>query len=355
MVYQAPREHIVRESRILEYERILDIERQSLREEKVQVNREKIIAKDLMIRLNGIRELLKRESDKLEVKGLELQRQQNESTKWQEQLSKEEKLLEEERETLKADIERLASDKQEFARNEARIFEMHREVLELRTKVVAEREILETDRVGFERLRFNEEMEEKRVALDAIREKLENDRLEFERQKKEMLHKGNETQLEIRKAAKISVSKSAKNKKAVREMKDSKSARISAPKSAKNSRNSFDVQYLSEGTCINTTITIHEKHIQCPMTPNIPFSALNQILSKKQRSFGWRYEGKVFNFMAKDKEQRNQILLSGILTRFPSNKTNLAHWKTIELACMTTEKVNLDIDHEPNTPSAEFR
>ena len=120
----------------------------------------------------------------------------------------------------------------------------------------------------------------------------------------------------------------------------------------------FDVRYLQGSKAkIKTTITIFDKHIQCPKTPNIKYDALDQIIINnaekekyRERSFGLRYKAKVtfvFHFVAKNKAKRDEILLE-ILTRFPSNKTNQSHWKTIQSA--TLERV-LKIDH--NEPQSE--
>ena len=94
-------------------------------------------------------------------------------------------------------------------------------------------------------------------------------------------------------------------------------------------------------------MTIFEKHIECPMTPNIKFKELSQILMDnagkekyRERSFGMKYNGNIFNFFAKNNRKRNQIF-SEILSKFPSNDSKRAHWKTMQLA---TENAALNMN-----------
>ena len=110
----------------------------------------------------------------------------------------------------------------------------------------------------------------------------------------------------------------------------------------------FNVRYHSESNWTKTAITIHDKYIQCAMTPNIEFNAMDQMMINnsenekyRERSFGLRYKGNVFNFVAKHRQKRNEILKE-ILDRFPSNAINVAHWRTIQSA---TSQTVLQMDH----------
>ena len=100
------------------------------------------------------------------------------------------------------------------------------------------------------------------------------------------------------------------------------------------------------------TMIIHENHIHCQKIPDIQFDSITHIVlnnaankKEKRRSFGLKCRGIVYNFLAKDKEQRNQILLMEILARYPTNETNQTHWKIIKSA---TKEVTLEIQHKQN-------
>lgn len=111
--------------------------------------------------------------------------------------------------------------------------------------------------------------------------------------------------------------------------------------------NTFIVYYVDGSEKISTIICILENHIICPMTPGIPCNALNAILinvSRKEkyreRSFGLVVKGKIYNFIARNQVERNNILYE-ILSRFPPNSTNRRHWKKIGSAA-DTQRLLLD-------------
>lgn len=118
----------------------------------------------------------------------------------------------------------------------------------------------------------------------------------------------------------------------------------------------LDREYVTE-----TTITILEKHIECPLTPNIPFKSLKQILinnsqsvwiqasfalvlrkNKNKEERSKRNGINKFNFVANNKQERKQILQC-ILVRMPPNCTNRAHLKTIQSA---TKQTSLIMRHD---------
>ena len=115
---------------------------------------------------------------------------------------------------------------------------------------------------------------------------------------------------------------------------------------------SFRLRFYDGNKWKKRTMIIHEEHVQCQKIPNIRFDSITHIVlnnatktKDKRRSFGLKSKGIVYNFLAKDKEQRNQILLMEILTRYPTNRTNRTHWKSIKWA---TKEVTLEIQHEQN-------
>ena len=123
----------------------------------------------------------------------------------------------------------------------------------------------------------------------------------------------------------------------------------SIAKMSESKRITFDVNYDVKGSHLGTTITILEKHIECPVTPNINFKLLNQILincsesllgRNRNRTIGLMSNGIWFKFVAEDYEERN-IILRKILDRLPTNETNQAHWITIQSA---TKEAVLEID-----------
>lgn len=101
---------------------------------------------------------------------------------------------------------------------------------------------------------------------------------------------------------------------------------------------SFKVRYVDGTDIPMTTITISEKDIRCPLTPNITLNAMSEILINhsehdkyRERIFGFEVNGKTMNFVAKHREKRNKILKK-IFKRFPDTDTNRAHWETIQSA-----------------------
>ena len=121
---------------------------------------------------------------------------------------------------------------------------------------------------------------------------------------------------------------------------------------------SFRVRFHDGKKWKKRTMIIHEEHIQCQKIPNIQFDSLTHIVLnnsakkiQKHRSFGLRCKGIVYNFLAKDREQRNQILLMEILARYPTNETNRTHWKIIKSA---TKEVVLEIEKGTDTESSDI-
>ena len=118
----------------------------------------------------------------------------------------------------------------------------------------------------------------------------------------------------------------------------------------------FDVKYGDGASGLPTTMTIHDDYIECPMTPNIKFSTLSQIMINhmdttqyRGSSFGLKSEGIIFNFCAKSNRNRNEIL-SEILNRFPSNVTDRAHRESIQ---SEIGEVALVIDHKEECQELE--
>ena len=133
------------------------------------------------------------------------------------------------------------------------------------------------------------------------------------------------------------------------------------------SKVTYEVRYRKGFEGLKTTITLYDKRIECPLTPNMKFETFEAILINnmekkkyRERSFGFRVVerhkresnfmkqrsslGNVarnFNFVAKHREQRAEILKE-ILSRFPANENNQAHWDTIQTAKLDTY---LEIDH----------
>ena len=105
----------------------------------------------------------------------------------------------------------------------------------------------------------------------------------------------------------------------------------------------FGVRYGNGSKRLKTSIRIHEKYIECPLTPDIKFKELSHILINHagKRCFGLRCKGIVFTFFAKKNGKRHDIL-SEILNRFPSNDINRRHRESIQSA---TGEEALEIDH----------
>ena len=127
--------------------------------------------------------------------------------------------------------------------------------------------------------------------------------------------------------------------------------------SANHKMPTFTVRFVEGLTVTQTVIAIFENHIECPLTPNIPFEALSDILinvsereKHRERSFGVVFNGKTLHFVAKHKKERNQILRQ-ILDRFPGNNTNRAHWKTVQSAS-TAQRLVLDHDSADESVTA---
>ena len=132
---------------------------------------------------------------------------------------------------------------------------------------------------------------------------------------------------------------------------------------------SYDVRYRQGHEGLYTIITFYDQHIECPVTPDVEFETIEAILINnmekekyRERSFGFKVVEKQknrstpdfmqqrsslgiiaqnFNFVAKHREQRDEILKE-ILSRLPANETNQAHWETIQSAKRNTL---LEIDH----------
>lgn len=111
----------------------------------------------------------------------------------------------------------------------------------------------------------------------------------------------------------------------------------------------FDVRYRHGSDWKKTILYIFEKHIDCPLTPDIEFKELQGIwinnLEKKkyrERAFGLKCRGIVFHFLAKNYEERDKVLLE-IMSRFPKNTTNRAHCKTIQSVVV---RYYFEIDHK---------
>ena len=111
----------------------------------------------------------------------------------------------------------------------------------------------------------------------------------------------------------------------------------------------FGVRYGDGPNGLQTTMVIHAQFIECPITPDITFSGLTQILIDNSangecrgKSFRLMHNNIVFYFMAEDIQKRNEIL-SEILMRFPENDINRAHWDTIESA---TGEAVLELNHD---------
>ena len=80
---------------------------------------------------------------------------------------------------------------------------------------------------------------------------------------------------------------------------------------------------------IQTTISIHEKHIHCPMAPIIKFQELKQIIIRK-RSLHLQCNGTIFNLIVKDPNQRDEILM--IIIQRCSSIFNRTHWQIHQLS-----------------------
>ena len=101
----------------------------------------------------------------------------------------------------------------------------------------------------------------------------------------------------------------------------------------KMTKMTFDVRYGDGLSGLKTTIMIHEEFIECPLTPDITFKALNQIRidnsakdENRGQSFKLKHNNIVFNFMADNIGKRDEIL-SEILNRIQADDINRAHWK----------------------------
>ena len=92
-------------------------------------------------------------------------------------------------------------------------------------------------------------------------------------------------------------------------------------------------------------VGIHFRGISSISFDQLTHIVINNEVFNKKRSFGLQTKGNGFNFLAKDNEQRNQILLREIMTRFPSSRINRAHWKTIKSA---KNAFILEINHKQN-------
>lgn len=102
----------------------------------------------------------------------------------------------------------------------------------------------------------------------------------------------------------------------------------------------FQVRYVEGSQITPTNVTVFEDHIECPanaLTEHIPIKNLTEIRINhftafdKQRSFGLKFEGQIFNFLAMDTEERT-VILSHILDRFGQNDMTPTHLNTIRTA-----------------------
>ena len=112
----------------------------------------------------------------------------------------------------------------------------------------------------------------------------------------------------------------------------------------------FSVRYVDPSNpkkAAETNLVILQKHIECEMTPNMLLNALSEILINtsehekyRDRSFGLNHMNEIIKFVAKDKEQRDQILYK-ILDRIGAQQVD---WNGIESDPETNQKRYL-IDH----------
>ena len=110
--------------------------------------------------------------------------------------------------------------------------------------------------------------------------------------------------------------------------------------------NAFFVNYKDKSGMTETTFIVNENHIERQsggesvdnLTPKSVMNLTDLLeirinISQKKKwrksTFGLKFKENAVDFVAKDREQRNEILKQ-ILSRFPSGGKNLAHLKVIE-------------------------
>ena len=88
-----------------------------------------------------------------------------------------------------------------------------------------------------------------------------------------------------------------------------------------DNNHTFSVHYVLGSDLIETILTISTTQIVCPLIPTITFNALKEILCRK-KAFGFVLDGNTFEFVAKDKAQRDLILkqIHDAITRHISTK-----------------------------------